>query len=104
MKTKLYTEAKSVSSWISQTFGIHYTVQGCVSLLNRMGFTYKKTSEIPCEADHDRQEEFMKELSGARRRKTLRALSITRMACILPIIAVPRMLGSRKRKSFLSRS
>ena len=28
-----------------------------------MGFTYKKTSEIPCEADHDRQEEFMKELS-----------------------------------------
>ena len=31
LKTKLYTEAKSVSSWISQTFDIHYTVQGCVS-------------------------------------------------------------------------
>lgn len=63
LKTKLYTEAKSVSSWISQTFDIHYTAQGCVSLLNRMGFTYKKTSEIPCEADHDRQEEFMEKLS-----------------------------------------
>ena len=31
LKTKLYTEAKSVSSWISQTFDIHYTIQGCVS-------------------------------------------------------------------------
>ena len=28
-----------------------------------MGFTYKKTSEVPCEADHDRQEEFMEKLS-----------------------------------------
>ena len=39
-----------------------------------MGFTYKKTSEIPCEADHDRQEEFMKELSRGQEKKDAKSI------------------------------
>ena len=39
-----------------------------------MGFTYKKTSEIPCEADHDRQEEFMKELSRGLEKKDAKSI------------------------------
>lgn len=39
-----------------------------------MGFTYKKTSEIPCEADHDRQEEFMKELSRVLEKKDAKSI------------------------------
>ena len=44
-----------------------YTPQGTVDLLNRIGFTYKKTTEVPCEADAQKQEEFVEELA-----KTLR--------------------------------
>lgn len=33
-------------------------------LLNRIGFIYKKTMEVPCEADASRQEAFAGELSG----------------------------------------
>ena len=69
LKEHLYTDAKSVSDWIHQRFGIRYTVQGTVDLLNRIGFTYKKTTEVPCEADASRQEEFMHELSSILKEK-----------------------------------
>ena len=64
LKEHIYTDAKSVASWIELTFNIHYTPQGIVDLLNRIGFTYKKTKEVPCECDSEKQEAFVKELSG----------------------------------------
>ena len=63
LKENLYTDAKSVANWIQRTFGIVYTPQGVVDLLNRIGFTYKKTTEVPCEADAAKQEAFAEELS-----------------------------------------
>ena len=60
----VYTDAKSVAGWIKSTFGVEYTPQGVVDLLNRIGFTYKKTSEVPCEADASKQEAFAEELSS----------------------------------------
>ena len=63
LKEHLYTDAKSVAEWIRITFGVSYTPQGTVDLLNRIGFTYKKTTEVPCEADAEKQAEFAKELA-----------------------------------------
>jgi len=42
LRRKVYTDAKSVAQWIKCTFGVSYTPQGTVDLLNRIGFTYKK--------------------------------------------------------------
>lgn len=64
LREHIYTDAKSVAGWIKSTFGVEYTPQGVVDLLNRIGFTYKKTSEVPCEADASRQKAFAGELSG----------------------------------------
>ena len=64
LKEHVYTDAKSVSAWIRTTFGVFYLVQGTVSLLNRIGFTYKKTTEVPCEADYEEQLRFAEELAG----------------------------------------
>ena len=50
LRCKVYTDAKSVVQWIKCTFGLSYTPQGPVGLLNRIGFTYKKTVEEPCKA------------------------------------------------------
>lgn len=36
---------------------------GGIDELNRIGFTYKKTTEVPCEADAEKQAEFAKELA-----------------------------------------
>ena len=63
LREHIHTDAKSVAEWIKSTFGVEYTPQGVVDLLNRIGFTYKKTSEVPCEADASRQEAFAEELS-----------------------------------------
>ena len=63
LKEHIYTDAKSVSEWIRLTFGVSYTPQGTVDLLNRLGFTYKKTTEVPCEADADQQVAFAEELA-----------------------------------------
>lgn len=63
LREHVYTDAKSVARWIKSTFGVEYTPQGVVDLLNRIGFTYKKTTEVPCEADACRQEAFAEELS-----------------------------------------
>lgn len=59
----VYTDAKSVSSWIRSAFGIEYTVSGTVDILNRIGFSYKKTTEVPCEAQSSAQQTFVTELS-----------------------------------------
>ena len=63
LKEHVYTDAKSVAEWIRITFGVSYTPQGTADLLNRIGFTYKKTTEVPCEADADEQAKFVKELA-----------------------------------------
>jgi transposase len=63
LKRKVYTDAKSVAVWIKDRFGVTYTPEGTVDLLNRIGFTYKKTKEVPCECNIEKQEIFVKELA-----------------------------------------
>jgi hypothetical protein len=52
-----------VAQWIKSSFNVEYTTQGVVDLLNRIGFTYKKSTEVPCEADLSLKEAFAAELS-----------------------------------------
>lgn len=63
LKSRVYTDAKSVRDWIESSLGVTYTAQGVVDLLNRIGFTYKKTKEVPCECDIEKQQLFAEELS-----------------------------------------
>ena len=62
LNTNLYLDSKEVVSWIYTRWGITYTHQGVVDLLNRIGFTYKQTKCVPCEADSQKQEKFLEEL------------------------------------------
>ena len=48
LERHIYTDAKSVTEWVKETFGVAYIPSGMVDLLNRIGFTYKKTTEVPC--------------------------------------------------------
>lgn len=62
LKSHVYTDSKSVAVWIKSTFDVSYTSQGVVDLLNRIGFTYKKTKEVPCECDIEKQQSFAADL------------------------------------------
>ena len=63
LKRTIYTDAKSVGVWIKDRFGVNYTPAGVVDLLNRIGFTYKKTKEVPCECDIEKQQSFVSTIS-----------------------------------------
>ena len=63
LKRTIYTDSKSIAVWIKNTFGVKYTPQGVVDLLNRIGFTYKKTKEVPCERDIEKQKTFVREVA-----------------------------------------
>lgn len=60
----LYTDSKQVAAWIAQRWAIHYTPEGIADLLNRLGFSYKKTTCVPCEADFQKQVDFLQKLDG----------------------------------------
>lgn len=63
LNTNLYIESKAIALWIHTRWGIDYTPQGVVDLLNRIGFTYKQTKQIPCETDTEKQLVFMETLA-----------------------------------------
>ena len=63
LKNCIYTDSKQIIAWIANAFGVFYTQSGIVDLLNRIGFTYKKTKEVPCECDAEKQQAFMEQLS-----------------------------------------
>lgn len=62
LNTNLYIDSKEVVKWIQMTWGIEYTCPGVVDLLHRIGFTYKQTKCVPCEADLEKQEAFLEKL------------------------------------------
>ncbi|MDR1091230.1 MAG: winged helix-turn-helix domain-containing protein [Prevotella sp.] len=63
LNSNLYTDAKSVSAWVKERRGIDYTPQGTVDLLNRSGFTYRQTEQVPCEVDVQALKDFMEVFS-----------------------------------------
>ncbi len=61
LENTTYLDSKGIIVWIFKQFNITYSPSGITSLLNRMGFVYKKPVLTPCKADVKKQEEFEKE-------------------------------------------
>jgi len=56
-----YSKSKGIIDWIKKEFGLCYSSSGIVSLLDRMGFVYKKPIPTPCKVDVKKQEKFIDE-------------------------------------------
>ena len=48
-----------IRAYIKQHFGIEYAHSGCIQLLHRLGFDYKKPQKVAGEADVAAQEQFI---------------------------------------------
>ena len=59
LEVNTYIDSKGIIVWISENFNITYTPSGITSLLNRMGFVYKKPVLVPCKADVEKQKVFV---------------------------------------------
>jgi len=64
LRERLFLSAHEVCDWVSAEFGVCYTESGMTKLLSRLGFSYKKTKQVPCEANAEKQAEFLEGLKG----------------------------------------
>lgn len=63
LNTRLYTDAKAIQAWLLRTYRVAYSLSGLTDLLHRLGFTYKLTTPVPCQADAAAQAAFLEELA-----------------------------------------
>jgi len=58
----LYTDSKQIIEYIRVNFNVSYSASGVKKLLHRIGYSYKLTTEVPCEANVEKQEHFLQEI------------------------------------------
>jgi transposase len=63
LNTTLYTECHAIQAWLRRTYRVAYSLSGLTDLLHRLGFTYKLTTPVPCQADAEAQADFLQELA-----------------------------------------
>jgi transposase len=61
LRQTLYTDCRALQAWVAQAYGARYSISGLTDLLHRLGFAYKLTTPVPCEADAERQATFLTE-------------------------------------------
>lgn len=59
LDTHLYTDCRQVRAWLLTHCGITYSISGVTALLHRLGYCYKQTTAVPCEADATVQQAFL---------------------------------------------
>ncbi len=59
----LYTDCQAVQTWLRRTYRVDYSISGLTDLLHRLGFAYKLTTPVPCQADAQAQADFLDELA-----------------------------------------
>ncbi len=59
----LYTDCKALQAWLLRTHRVAYSLSGLTDLLHRLGFTYKLTTPVPCQANAEAQADFLDELA-----------------------------------------
>lgn len=61
LQNHIYLYTKDIIAYVKATFGIVYTVPGMTSWLKMNGFSYKKPAVVPGKANHETQEQWIKE-------------------------------------------
>ena len=63
LRSKIYLCTAEIVSFIEEVFGVYYSTSGVVTLLHRLGFSYKKPTLVPGKADAEKQVKFLKMLT-----------------------------------------
>jgi transposase len=55
----LHANTRHVRAHIRQTYNLWFSRSGCVKLMKRLGFEYRKPPRIPAQADEEKQQDFI---------------------------------------------
>jgi len=72
LRSRIYLTTQEVIHFIEEAFEITYTKSGVISLLKRLGFSYKKPSLVPGKADAEAQQDFLTRLEALKQAKSLK--------------------------------
>lgn len=64
IKDKAYCSTRPIRAYIKQAFGVEYAHSGCLKLLHRLGFDYKKPQTVAGHSDVAAQEKFIKDYNS----------------------------------------
>ncbi len=56
---RLYRDTGEVAAHIKATYGVTYSHAGCIKLMHRLGFEYKRPESLPAQADEVKQAAFI---------------------------------------------
>ncbi len=56
---RLYRDTGEIAAYIRATYGATYSHSGCIKLLHRLGFEYKRPESLPAQADEAKQAAFI---------------------------------------------
>lgn len=59
LEGRLCRDTRPVRAFIEAGFGVHYSHSGCLKLLHRLGFEYRKPKALPRVADEVAQQQFI---------------------------------------------
>lgn len=62
LRERLYQTTQEICLWVKDRFGVSYSNSSMSKLLHRLGFAYKKTKSVPCQANKEKQEAFLEDL------------------------------------------
>ncbi len=61
---RLYRDTGAVAACIQATYGVTYSHSGCLKLMHRLGFEYKRPKSLPAQADEAKQAAFIEGYEG----------------------------------------
>ncbi len=59
LSERLYRDTGEVAAHIRTVYGVTYSHSGCIALMHRLGFEYKRPESLPAQADEAKQAEFI---------------------------------------------
>ena len=59
LEARFCHSAGEIRAFITAAFGLYYSHSGCLRMLGRLGFQYRKPRALPRVADEDKQAEFI---------------------------------------------
>jgi len=59
LSERLYRDTGEVTAHIKAAYGVAYSHSGCIKLMHRLGFEYKRPESLPAQADEAKQGEFI---------------------------------------------
>lgn len=59
LRERVFLNTDEIREHIRQAYGQNYSRSGCIKLMHRLGFEYKKPEQVPAQADEQEQRDFI---------------------------------------------